>query len=123
MAWEKGIVLTGQSAGAICWSIGGTTDSFGVDLQPLTNGLGLLPSSCGVHFDSEAQRRPLFKKLIHDGVLPNGYATDDGVNIHYINDEFYSAVADREGKYAYKIYKDEVGEVVEDEIRPTLLMA
>ena len=31
-AWEAGIVLTGVSAGSICWHVGGTTDSFGPEL-------------------------------------------------------------------------------------------
>jgi len=120
-AWERGIVLTGQSAGAICWSIGGTTDSFGINLQPVTNGLGFLPYSCGVHYDSEEQRRPLFQKLVQEGVLPDGYATDDGVCIHYINESFHKAVSDTEGKHAYSVYKDASGTVREDKIVPELL--
>ena len=42
-AWQAGVVLTGVSAGSICWHAGGTTDSFGPELRPVTNGLGLLP--------------------------------------------------------------------------------
>ncbi len=42
-AWEAGVVLTGVSAGSICWHVGGTTDSFGPDLRPVTNGLALVP--------------------------------------------------------------------------------
>jgi len=76
-AWQAGVVLTGVSAGSICWHVGGTTDSFGPDLQPVTNGLALLPYSNGVHYDSEEQRRPLFQRLIADGTLPAGYATDE----------------------------------------------
>ncbi len=82
-AWENGIVLGGISAGSICWHTGGTTDSFGEDLRPVTNGLGFLPYSNGVHYDSEEQRRPLFHRLIAEGILGEGYATDDGVALHY----------------------------------------
>ena len=57
-AWRAGVVLTGVSAGWICWHVGGTTDSFGPDLRPVTNGLALVPFSNGVHYDSEPQRRP-----------------------------------------------------------------
>ena len=42
-AWEAGVVLAGVSAGSICWHVGGTTDSFGLDLQPVTNGLAPAP--------------------------------------------------------------------------------
>ena len=38
-AWQAGIVLSGVSAGAICWFTSGTTDSFGIDLRPFTGGL------------------------------------------------------------------------------------
>ena len=41
-AWEAGVVLAGVSAGSICWHVGGTTDSFGPELRPVTDGLGLL---------------------------------------------------------------------------------
>ena len=57
--WEAGVVLGGVSAGSICWYVGGTTDSFGTELRPVLNGLALLPYGNGVHYDSDAQRRPL----------------------------------------------------------------
>ena len=56
-AWQAGVVLTGVSAGSICWHVGGTTDSFGPELRPVTDGLGLMPFSNGVHYDSE-ERAP-----------------------------------------------------------------
>jgi peptidase E len=120
-AWEKGIILTGQSAGSICWHVGGTTDSFGTQLRPVTNGLGFLPYSSGVHYDSELQRRPLFQKLIGEGTIPEGYATDDGVNIHFINTTFHQALSDRGNKFAYHVYRDEAGHVREEKIEPQLL--
>lgn len=104
-AWEKGVVLGGISAGSICWHSGGTTDSFGADLEPVTNGLGLLPYSNGVHYDSEPKRRPLFQKLIAEGVLPNGYATDDGVGLHYIDNKLHKAISEKENKFAYFVEK------------------
>ena len=69
-AWEAGVVLTGVSAGSLCWHVGGTTDSFGPELRPVDNGLALLPFSNGVHYDSEPERRPLFQSLVADGTLP-----------------------------------------------------
>src|SRR3712207_9592791 len=36
--WEAGVVLGGVSAGSLCWHVGGTTDSYGPDLRPVTNG-------------------------------------------------------------------------------------
>ena len=100
-AWERGIVLAGVSAGSICWHVGGTTDSFGLDLQIVTNGLGLVPFSNGVHYDSEAQRRPAFHAAIASSELPAGYATEDGVGVLYRGTEYAGAFSDRPGKQAF----------------------
>jgi len=58
IAWQRGVVLAGLSAGSICWFESGTTDSFGLDLDVLEDGLGFLPGSHCPHFDGEPQRRP-----------------------------------------------------------------
>jgi peptidase E len=120
-AWQAGVVLTGVSAGSICWHVGGPTDSFGPDLQPVTNGLGLIPYANGVHYDSEEQRRPLYQKLIADGVLPAGYATDDGVGVLYRGTEMVEAVTEVPGKGAYFVERGEEGQAVETRIEPRTL--
>lgn len=114
-AWRAGVVLTGVSAGSICWHVGGTTDSFGPQLRPITSGLGFLPFSNGVHYDSEEQRRPLFQKLVADATLPPGYATDDGVGVLYRDTEFVEAVSekDEDGKAAYFVEPGPDGGAVE----------
>jgi peptidase E len=101
--WEAGVVLAGVSAGSLCWHVGGTTDSFGPELRPVTNGLGFLPYSNGVHYDSEAQRRPLLQKLIAEGTLPDGYATDNGVGLVYRGTAMVEAVTEVKGKGAYEV--------------------
>ncbi|MBB5161841.1 peptidase E [Mycobacterium sp. AZCC_0083] len=100
-AWQAGVVLTGISAGSICWHVGGTTDSFGPDLRPVTDGLGFVPFSNGVHYDSEEERRPLLQRLVGDGTLPSAYATDDGAGVLYRGTEFVEAVAENGGAGAY----------------------
>ena len=120
-AWEAGVVLTGVSAGSICWHVGGTTDSFGPELRPITNGLGLVPYSNGVHYDSEEQRRPLFQSLIADGTLPAGYATDDGVGLVYRGTDMVEAVTEQDGKGAYFVERDAEGRAVETRIDPRRL--
>ena len=120
-AWETGVVLTGVSAGSICWHVGGTTDSFGPELRPITNGLGLLPYSNGVHYDSEAERRPLFQSLIADGTLPAGYATDDGAGVLYRGTEMVGAFSERDGAGAYLVERGDDGAAVETRLDITLL--
>jgi len=112
-AWESRVVLTGGSAGSICWHLGGTTDSFGPTLRPITDGLGLVPFSNGVHYDSEPQRRPLYQQLIGDGVLPAGYATDDGVGVLYRGTEFVEALTEVDDKGAYFVERGPDGTAVE----------
>lgn len=112
-AWQAGVVLTGVSAGSICWHLGGTTDSYGPVLRPVTDGLGLLPYANTVHYDSEPQRRPLFQALVGSGVLPTGYATDDGVGLLYRGTELVEAVAEEDGRGAYRVAAAGEGTAVE----------
>ena len=120
-AWQAGVVLTGSSAGSLCWHVGGTTDSFGPDLRPVTNGLALVPFSNGVHYDSEEQRRPLYHSLVADGALPPGYATDDGVGLLYRGTEFVEALGEQDGKGAYLVKRGPGGAAVETRIDPRRL--
>ena len=100
-AWQAGVVLTGISAGSICWHVGGTTDSFGPQLQPVTDGLGFVPYANGVHYDSEDQRRPLLQRLVSQRILPAAYATDDGAGVLYRGTEFVEAVSEKDGAAVY----------------------
>lgn len=102
-AWQAGVVLSGVSAGSICWHAAGTTDSFGPVLRPVTNGLGLIPFANGVHYDAEEQRRPLLQALVADGSLPAAYATDDGVGVLYRGTEFVEAVTEQDRRSAYYV--------------------
>jgi peptidase E len=119
-AWESGVVLGGVSAGSICWHVGGTTDSFGPDLRPVTNGLGFLPYANGVHYDAEEQRRPKFHQYLAEGILPGGYATDNYVGLVYHGTELTEAVAEAPGPAAYHVFSDD-GEVREERL-PTRLL-
>jgi peptidase E len=120
-AWRAGVVLGGVSAGSLCWHVGGTTDSFGPDLRPVTDGLGLLPFSNGVHYASEPKRRPLYQRLVADGTLPAGHATDDGVGLVYRGTELVEAVADRPGTAAYRVERGADGTALETRIDPRRL--
>lgn len=120
-AWEAGVVLGGMSAGAICWSAGGTTDSYGPQLRPVRQKQNLLPWSLGVHYDSEEQRRPLFQELIGKGALPEGYATDDGVALHFVGTSLQKVISQEPEKAAYHVYLSETGHVIEERIEPELL--
>lgn len=117
--WENGVVLGGESAGSLCWHSGGTTDSFG-DVQLLNDGLGFLPYSNAVHY---GERRELFKKCIASGALPDGYATDAGAGLHYEDNNFVAAIADRKHASAYHLTRRSTdGGVLEEPLEVTYLI-
>ena len=111
-AWQNGVILTGVSAGMICWFESSVTDSFG-PLRELTDGLGLLPGSACPHYDGEARRRPTFHRLIRDKILPAGVAADDGAAIHFIGQKISRCVASRRNARAYQVRLVK-GKVVEE---------
>ncbi|HET9322565.1 MAG TPA: peptidase E [Gaiellaceae bacterium] len=100
-AHEAGVVLSGSSAGGICWFEHGVTDSFGPQLERM-DCLGFLPGSFCPHWDDEAKRRPRCEELLRDG-FPSGYAADAGVGLHFVNGELVGAVACDEGSGAYQV--------------------
>lgn len=101
-AWSRGAVLGGWSAGANCWFECSVTDSYGVELRALDDGLGLLAGSFCPHFDGEAERRPTYMRLVREG-LPGGLGCDDGAAAVYEGVELREVVAVTEGSTAYRI--------------------
>jgi peptidase E len=113
--WQRGTVLCGVSAGGMCWFEGGVTDSVGPELGALTDGLGLLAGSFCPHLDSEPRRRGVFHGLVAEGVLPGGYALDDGVALRFAGSELTEVVSERPGAAAFRVEPVE-GRVVETPI-------
>ncbi|HEY7220022.1 MAG TPA: peptidase E [Candidatus Binatia bacterium] len=101
-AWQSGVVLTGVSAGAICWFEQGLTDSFSDGLRPL-DCLGFLPGSCCPHYDGEAQRRPSYHRLLASGELNPGVAIEDWTGVHFIGTEIYKVITSKRGSRAYSM--------------------
>lgn len=108
--WEAGVVLTGASAGSLCWHVGGPTDSYRDALDPFLDGLGLLPFSNGVHDDFAGQpRRAVYRAMVASGQLPAGYASEDGVGLHYVGTGLHRAVTIRPGARAWWVEPDGTG--------------
>ena len=117
--WEAGVVLAGPSAGSLCWHLGGPTDAWSDRLAPFTDGLGLLPYSNGVHDDLAGQpRRAAYRDMVAAGELPGGYATEDGVGLHYLGTELVEAVTARPGARAWRVPPDGAGGWTERAITP-----
>jgi peptidase E len=101
-AWQSGIVLTGVSAGAICWFEQGLTDSFSDGLRPLAC-LGFLPGSCCPHYDGEVERRPTLHRLLLAEQISPGIALEDWTGVHFREKEIYKAITSKRGARAYTL--------------------
>ena len=83
-AGQRGMILSGVSAGAICWFdklLLSTQD----DDYILADGLGLVGGSICPHYRNEPHRKAAYEAQIVAGNLPSGLAIDDGVGV-YIKD-------------------------------------
>ena len=118
-AWEQGVVLAGLSAGSICWFEQGITDSVPGALTMLPC-LGLLPGSNCPHYDSEAERRPTYQRLVATGEVAPGYAADDGAGLHFVGTALARIVSSRPGARAYLLERVD-GQARETEIAPEYL--
>jgi peptidase E len=117
-AWRRGTVLAGLSAGAMCWFQGGVTCSSGRP-GPI-EGLGLLEGSLTVHADGEPERLPAWLAGVRDGILPGGWALDDGVGLLFHGRRPTRLVSSRPGAAALRV--DAIaGELVRHRLEPELL--
>ena len=103
-AWNAGIVLGGASAGSICWFEYGVTDSVAGRLTAMPC-LGFLPGSNCPHYNSEPARRPMFRRLVARATLPEGFAADDGVALHFIGTRLARIVSSEPRAKAYRVRK------------------
>ncbi|HEU5142701.1 MAG TPA: peptidase E [Solirubrobacterales bacterium] len=111
LAWRQGIVLAGQSAGAMCWFEAGITKSSG---RPEPGaGLGLLTGSLCVHYTDEPDRRAAYLAAVSAG-MPSGYGLDDYAGLLWEGSSTPSAVTAQRGARAYRVTTDnDNGEVSE----------
>jgi peptidase E len=119
LAWRQGIVLAGQSAGAMCWFESGITTSSGKPRSAA--GLGLLSGSLCVHYNNEPQRRAAYLEAIGDG-MPSGYGLDDYAGLLWEGEGTPSALTARRGARAYRVTSRE-GEVSESPLPARFLPA
>ncbi|MEO9818636.1 MAG: peptidase E [Flavobacteriaceae bacterium] len=119
MALEKGIVLSGGSAGSLCWFNKGTTDSRPIELS-VVQGLGFLPYSHSPHYDSEGGRRPLYHENIKNGIFKSGYAMDNNAGIIFKNGQPFKVVSIDKKHNCYFVSMQN-GKVIEEKLEATIL--
>jgi len=118
-AWERGVVLAGESAGMICWFEQGVTDSRPDKLTALEC-LGFLKGSACPHYANETQRKPTYHKMLLSGEAKAGVACDDGAALVFEGDQLVRAVALHAKAKAYRVRRDG-DKVVEEALQIELL--
>jgi peptidase E len=99
-AWERGIVLCGLSAGSLCW-FADMVSAFNGPPRRVA-GLGLLPFSNAVHYDTNPERRASYHRLMTEGML-DGYAAADGAALHFVGRDLERVVTSRAEARAYRV--------------------
>ena len=116
--WRRGVALAGLSAGAMCWFAGGISRSGGRP-APVA-GLGLLEGSLSVHLRGEPQRRPAYVDAVRRGMLPAGWAVDDGAGLLFEDGRLARVVASRPDARVLRVERDGA-DVSEIEVEPERL--
>lgn len=118
-AWERGILLSGASAGAICWFEQGLSDSRPQQLSKV-EGLGFLKGSTCPHYTNEVNRRSTYLKMIQSKELLAGYGCDESAGLYFENDALVRVVTGKISDRAYKISRKN-GRIIESELHAELL--
>jgi dipeptidase E len=116
-AWRAGIVLCGQSAGAMCWFERGISRSVGS--ATTVGGLGAIPGALSVHYHRDPDRRRALLELVaaRGGV---GYGVDDGAGLLIRGTSVTAAFASAEGAGAWRVERAG-GRVEEASLDPVAL--
>lgn len=118
-AYESGILMSGASAGSLCWFESGTTDSRPKELSKVECLAWLKYSHCP-HYNVEEFRRPLYHKMILNKELSPGYACDNQSGIYFENETFVRAVSSNAKSTSYFVDLNG-GQVTERDLKPELI--
>ena len=116
-AYDSGIILSGVSAGAVCWFEWIFTDSLGDGYKPL-RGMNFISGSCTPHA-AEKNRIYEFELSIKNKKIPSGIAIDDGVAVLFINGKPTSVCSSNKNRNAYFIDDNNNRIVLNDHIKKT----
>jgi aminopeptidase N len=101
-AYDQGAVMSGVSAGAICWFEQGLTDSWASELKMMPC-MNFISGNCAPHYDEEPQRRPATKKLLQDNAISFMYGIEGGAALHFINEQPEKTVRFQKNKHSYNV--------------------
>ncbi len=119
-AYEEGIVLSGLSAGSICWFSSGNSDSrkftSGSDKLIKVKGLGLIDALHCPHYDVESFRQADLKRMMK--TTPGVALALDNSTALEVVDGTYRIITSKPTAKARKVYWKR-GEYVVEEIAPS----
>ena len=84
-AYIKGTIMSGVSAGAICWFEKGITDSW-KDNQAILPCLGFVKGICCPHYDEEPERIPFVNQILNDELISECISIEGFCALHLVND-------------------------------------
>ena len=101
-AYLNGTVMSGVSAGAICWFQNGITDSWASNLKMMPC-LNFVKGTCCPHYDEEPERKPAVKKLLLINKIKNVYAVDGGAALHIKDGKVFKSVIFKKKMSSYLV--------------------
>ncbi len=102
-AYNEGIIMSGVSAGAICWFTSGITDSWDNELRILPC-LDIIKGTCCPHYDEEPSRIPYVKKLLQEQKVSSCISIEGGAAMHFIDGKPYKNVSFYNNKNTYDVF-------------------
>ena len=101
-AYNNGVVMSGVSAGAICWFQQGITDSWESELKVMPC-LEFVDGVCCPHYDEEPERRPTTKKLLTNNIYQEVIGIEGGCALHIQNGNIFKSVRFSKNKNSYRV--------------------
>ena len=106
-AHKKGIILSGLSAGAICWFESGNSDSrkftSGSNKLIKVTSLGLVKALCCPHYDVESHRQKDLKRMMKTTPKSVAIALENCTALEVVGEE-YRLLKSKPSASAYKIF-------------------
>jgi dipeptidase E len=119
-AYNNGKILSGVSAGAICWFEQGITDSWASNLNTM-DCMGFIDGMACPHYQEEKDRRPSVHKMLKNGKAIPGYAIDGGAALHFKKGRYFKSLQFYPKSYVYEVGVED-GEVTEKQLKCTQLI-
>ena len=102
-AYEQGAIMSGVSAGAICWFTRGVTDSWEKELKILPC-LDFIRGTCCPHYDEEPSRIPYVEKILKENIVPNCISIEGGSALHFVDGKPFKNISFKNNKNSYNVF-------------------